>query len=138
MKEKNIKRAQIQNLRVAMSIGGKSCQKRVLSFFSFIPHPLSFILLGILITSFAFLVLAQSGRNPSSGKRTQVIQVIAQKVEDPNKPKSLLSPSSNLTEDPERIIPKHLLELYDGGVLQKIESFSIDPTPARFVVLLDN
>src|SRR5262245_49900003 len=99
---------------------------------------LIFLQVPLWIAFLTLLVLAQSGRNPSSGKRTTILHVIAQKVEDPNKPKTLLSKGSNLTENPERIIPKHLLELYDGGVLQKIEAFSPDPTPARFVVLLDN
>jgi VWFA-related protein len=126
------KKRSVRKLGDALSIDGKVCHDYVLFFFSFILHPLSFILLSTL------LVFAQSGRNQTTGKRTTVVQITAQKVDDPNKPKSLLSGSSGSTEDPDRIIPKHIIELYDGGVLQKIEAFSPDPTPARFVVLLDN
>ena len=86
----------------------------------------------------ALLAFAQSGRTSPSGKRTNVLHVIAHKVEDPNKPKPLLSDSSGVTEEIDKIIPKQVLELYDGGILQKIESFAPDPTPARIVVLLDN
>jgi len=132
MKEEKMARTGLRNLREAKSISGKTRRDPFLLLFYFILHPSSFILIS------ALLVLGQSGRTPSSGKRTTILHVIAQKVEDPNKPKTLLSGSSNLTEDPERIIPKHLLELYDGGVLQKIEAFSPDQTPARFVVLMDN
>jgi VWFA-related protein len=31
-----------------------------------------------------------------------------------------------------------VLELFDGGVLQKIEAFAPDPSPTRYVVLMDN
>jgi VWFA-related protein len=82
--------------------------------------------------------IAQSGRNPVSGKRTLVVNVIAQRVEDPNRPKSLLSGDAAQKEEDEKIIPKQVIELYDGGVLQKVESFAPDPTPARIVVLMDN
>ncbi|MBK6795864.1 MAG: VWA domain-containing protein [Acidobacteria bacterium] len=81
--------------------------------------------------------VAQSGRSPVSGKRTTVIHVIAHKVEDPNKPKPLLSGGDDKKEE-EKIIPRSALELYDGGVSQKIEAFSPDPTPARIVLLMDN
>ncbi len=81
--------------------------------------------------------LAQSGRNPTSGRRTTVVNVIAQRVEDPNKPKPLLS-GSGTQEEQDKIIPKRDLELFDGSVLQEIEAFVPDPTPARIVVLMDN
>jgi VWFA-related protein len=84
------------------------------------------------------LVLAQSGRNPVSGRRTSMVNVIGRRVEDPNKPKRLLTPAEEEKEAQERIIPRDLVTLFDGGVMQKIESFSPDPTPARFVVLMDN
>ena len=79
---------------------------------------------------------AQSGRNPASGRRTTVLHVLAERVDDPNKPKPLLADPAK-AED-EKIIPKQVLELFDGGVLQKIEAFAPDPTPARIVVLMDN
>ena len=84
------------------------------------------------------MVAAQSGRTPTSGRRTTVLNVIAQRVEDPNKPKPLLSGSGNQNEEQDKIVPRSALELFDGGVLQKIEAFSPDPTPARIVVLMDN
>lgn len=81
---------------------------------------------------------AQSGRNPASGRRVTVINVIAQRVEDPNKPRSLLSGDALKKEEDEKIIPKQAVELYDGGVRQEVQAFSPDPTPARIVVLMDN
>ncbi len=80
---------------------------------------------------------AQSGRNPASGRRTTTLHVLAQRVEDPNKPKPLLA-GSGTEEEQEKIVPRRVLELFDGGVLQKIEAFSPDPTPARIVLLMDN
>ncbi len=88
--------------------------------------------------SFAAPATAQSGRSPAAGKRTTVINVIAQRVEDPNKPKSLLGGDAAKKEEDEKIIPKQAVEIYDGGVRQEIQSFAPDPTPARIVVLMDN
>jgi VWFA-related protein len=82
--------------------------------------------------------LAQSGRSPTSGRRTLVVNVIAQRVEDPNKPRSLLTGEAAGKEEDDKIIPKTGIELYDGGVRQNVESFAPDPTPARIVVLMDN
>ncbi|MEP7270722.1 MAG: vWA domain-containing protein [Acidobacteriota bacterium] len=94
----------------------------------------------ILVVGFLASLLAatfgQSGRSPTSNRRSTVVQVIAARLDDPNKPRRLLT--SNLNDDEGQIIGKTELELYDGGVLQKIEAFSPDPTPARIVVLLDN
>lgn len=80
---------------------------------------------------------AQSGRATVSGRRTISLNVIATRVDDPNKPKPLLSGSGS-QEEQDKIIPKSALELFDGAVLQRIEAFSPDPTPARIVVLMDN
>jgi VWFA-related protein len=99
-----------------------------------------FILMVFLVVLWLLLAMsafAQSGRNPASGRRTTVLHVLAQRVEDPNKPKPLLAGSGN-EEEQEKIIPRRVLELFDGGVLQKIEAFAPDPTPARIVVLMDN
>ncbi len=87
---------------------------------------------------FAVPTSAQSGRSPVASRRATVINVIAQRTEDPNKPKSLLSGEAAQKEEDEKIIPKSAVELYDGGVLQKVEAFAPDPTPARIVVLMDN
>ncbi len=81
---------------------------------------------------------AQSGRHTNSGRRNVAIHVIAQRSDDPNKPKPLLTGGSGQNEEDQKIIPKSALELFDGGVLQKIEAFAPDPTPARIVVLMDN
>ncbi|HEU0174035.1 MAG TPA: vWA domain-containing protein [Blastocatellia bacterium] len=81
---------------------------------------------------------AQSGRNPASGRRVTVVNVFAHRVEDPNKPRSLLSGDALKKEDDEKIIPKQAIEFYDGGVRQEIQAFSPDPTPARIVVVMDN
>ena len=102
---------------------------------------------GCFIRAFALLCLSawlavasvgQSGRATVSGRRTISLNVIATRVDDPNKPKPLLSGSGNQNEEQSKIIPKSALELFDGAVLQRIEAFSPDPTPARIVVLMDN
>ncbi|MGH9854419.1 MAG: VWA domain-containing protein [Blastocatellia bacterium] len=87
---------------------------------------------------FAASTTAQSGRSPTAGRRTTVVNVIATRVDDPNKPKSLLSGDAAKKEEDEKTIPKQAIEIYDGGVRQKVESFAPDPTPARIVVLMDN
>src|SRR5262245_45558863 len=91
-----------------------------------------------LSVSLSLAALAQSGRNPASGKRVTVVNVFAHRVDDPNKPRSLLSGAALKKEEDEKIIPKQALEFYDGGVRQDIQAFSPDPTPARIVVLMDN
>src|SRR5262252_8225746 len=104
-----------------------------------IPCPLvSLSPLLLVFLSLSLAALAQSGRNPASGKRVNVISVFAHRVEDPNKPRSLLSGDALKKEEDEKIIPKQAIEFYDGGVRQEIQSFSPDPTPARIVVLMDN
>ncbi|MFN0109231.1 MAG: vWA domain-containing protein [Blastocatellia bacterium] len=95
------------------------------------------VLFAVLWLLLAVAALAQSGRNPVSGKRTTTLHVLAQRVEDPNKPKPLLA-GSGTEEENDKIVQRKVLELFDGGVLQKIEAFSPDPTPARIVVLMDN
>jgi len=99
---------------------------------------LSLCLSVLWLFHFAATTAAQSGRAPAAGKRNTVVNVTAQRVEDPNKPKSLLSGVAAKKEEDEKIIPKQVIDIYDGGVRQKIESFSPDPTPARIVVLMDN
>ncbi|MCI0387601.1 MAG: VWA domain-containing protein [Acidobacteria bacterium] len=99
---------------------------------------LSISLSALWLFNFTATTAAQSGRATPAGKRNMVVNVIAQRVEDPNKPKSLLSGDAAKKEEDEKIIPKQAIDMYDGGVRQKIESFSPDPTPARIVVLMDN
>lgn len=94
---------------------------------------------ALLLSLFLWPVIsqAQSGRNVVNSRRTLAVPVIAQRVDDPSKPKRLLASVEDKAEV-EKIISKLELELFDGGVLQKIEAFAPDPTPARIVVLLDN
>lgn len=80
--------------------------------------------------------LAQAGRNVVSARRTTVLPLNVRFIEDKTKPRPLLG-SKNLQEV-EKILTKDKVELYDGGVFQKIESLAPDPSPARIVVLLDN
>lgn len=81
---------------------------------------------------------AQSGRTPTAGRRNLTVHVTVNRVDDPNKPKPLLSGSGEQNEANDQIIPKTALSLFDGGVQQRIEAFAPDPTPARIVVLMDN
>jgi VWFA-related protein len=92
------------------------------------------VLVGCL--SIIEIVSAQSGRSTVSSRRSTFIPVIATRLDDPNKPRKLLA--SNLNDDTSQLIGKTELEFYDGGVVQKIEAFNPDQTPARIVVLIDN
>jgi VWFA-related protein len=92
---------------------------------------------ALLLCACAVAAIAQSGRKAISGRHSELVPVIAQRIDDPNKPKPLLTGASSENEEDGRV-PKSALELFDGGVQQKIESFMQDPTPARIVVLLDN
>ncbi len=121
-----MKTTELQKTTSSTGVARLSCRPLILSVF--------LVVLWLLLAISAF---AQSGRNPASGRRTTVLHVLAQRVEDPNKPKPLLAGSGN-EEEQEKIIPRRVLELFDGGVLQKIEAFAPDPTPARIVVLMDN
>ncbi|MBO0720336.1 MAG: VWA domain-containing protein [Blastocatellia bacterium] len=94
--------------------------------------------LALFLCLVAVISYAQSGRKSASGRQSINVPVIAQRIDDPNKPKPLLSGASGKTEEDDKVIPMSALELFDGGVQQKIESFMPDPTPARIVVLLDN
>jgi VWFA-related protein len=88
-----------------------------------------------------FLVLAafaQSGRTVVSGRRVTTVNVFAKRIEDPNKPRSLLTGDDLNKEENEKVVPKQAIEFYDGGVRQQIQAFVPDPTPARIVVLMDN
>jgi VWFA-related protein len=104
-----------------------------------IPHLLvSLSPLLLVLLSLALAAFAQSGRAIISGKRVTTVNVFAYRVEDPNKPKSLLSGDALNKEENEKIVPKQALDFYDGGVRQQIQAFAPDPTPARIVVLMDN
>ncbi len=89
-----------------------------------------------LLLALPVLTSAQSGRNVTSSRRTTVIPLIVEHTDDPSKPKPLLGGAAG--EENDHIISRNQLEFYDGGVLQKIESLAPDPSPARFVILMDN
>ncbi len=108
-----------------------SAQRRLL----FSPVPGGALLAAFLIL-LPSLAAAQSGRNLVSGRRTVIVPLIAQRVNDPAKPKPLLS--SGAEPEADKVITRNQVEIYDGGVLQKIESLAPDPSPARFVILMDN
>lgn len=90
---------------------------------------------SVVMLLLALGVWAQAGRSTTSTRRTTVIPLNVRFTEDKTKAKPLLG--SKAVED-EKILTKDKIELYDGGVFQKIESLSPDPSPARIVVLLDN
>lgn len=102
----------------------------------FFSYGSSGVLLFVLLIILPLQTAAQSGRNVTSSRRTTVIPLIAQRADDPSKPKPLLGSVSE--EEKDKLITKSQLEFYDGGVLQRIESLAPDPSPARFVVLMDN
>ncbi|MFN0120948.1 MAG: VWA domain-containing protein [Blastocatellia bacterium] len=111
--------------------------------FSTHPHPprgfcclFSGLTLCLLVMALPALSRAQSGRNPSASRRTTVVPLIVQRTNDPDKPKPLLASTEGPND--EGIVTKTQIEFYDGGVLQRIESFVPDPSPARFVLLMDN
>jgi VWFA-related protein len=78
----------------------------------------------------------QSGRNVTPGRRTTVLNIVAQRVGDPAGPPRLLASAAH--QDQEFFLTSDQFELYDGGVRQKIESLVYDPSPARIIVLMDN
>jgi hypothetical protein len=96
----------------------------------------AFCVAGLLF-ALALAVAAQSGRTGTATRRTTVIPLFLKRTDDPNKAKPLLAGASGQEEN-ERIVTKDKVELYDGGVLQKIETLAPDPSPARIVVLMDN
>ena len=65
-----------------------------------------------------------------------MVNVIAKRVADPTKPRQLLSKLNK--DEPDPVVTRQDLSLFDGGISQKIEAFNPDPTPARIVVLMDN
>lgn len=98
----------------------------------FWPIVLGLTVAGLLVLS----AWAQSGRTGTASRRTTVIPLYLKHTDDQTRAKPLLGGSGQQEND--RIVTKDKVELYDGGVLQKIETFSPDPSPARIVVLMDN
>lgn len=100
------------------------------------PLVIFFLFLSFVVLS--LVALAQSGNHPVTGRRATIVNVFVHRIDDPNKPKSLLSGSAVKKEEEENVLPKQAIEFYDAGVRQDIQAFSPDPTPARIVVLMDN
>jgi VWFA-related protein len=90
----------------------------------------------VVLLSCSHFAYAQAGRNISTARRTTVIPLYVRFTESTSKQKPLLGSKS--LQETEKILTKDKVELYDGGVFQKIESLAPDPSPARIVVLLDN
>ncbi|MBO0860126.1 MAG: VWA domain-containing protein [Chloracidobacterium sp.] len=103
-----------------------------------IPYLVRISPLLLVSLSLSLAAFAQSGRAIVSGKRVTTVNVFAQRVDDPNKPRSLLSGAALNKEGDEKVIPKQSIEFYDGGVRQQIQAFAPDPTPSRIVVVMDN
>lgn len=79
---------------------------------------------------------AQAGRNVTATRRTTTLPIFVKYSEDNTKPRPLLG--NGKKEETEKILTKDKIELYDSGIVQKIESLSPDPSPSRIVVLMDN
>jgi len=95
------------------------------------------ILLSLLILPCTSSLLAQSGRTVVAGRKTTMVNVIAKRVADPSRPRPLLGSKLN-KDEPDPVVTKQELSLFDGGISQKIEAFSPDPSPARIVIVMDN
>jgi VWFA-related protein len=85
-----------------------------------VPHKLlvaSFLLLASLV-----LAIGQAGRRPNPTNEGSIsLNVIAVRENDSKGP-----------------ITSKQISLYDGGIEQTVKSFSLDPSPARIVLLVDN
>ena len=82
----------------------------------------SLLILGVLAFCYS-TAYAQAGRRPgaTAPERALTLNVIVTRANNSNAP---------VTVDD--------LALYDGGIEQKIQSFTLDPSPARIVLLVDN
>ena len=80
------------------------------------------LLSALLLCSVCAVALSQAGRHPvPAAERTTYLNVTAMREDGSDAPVS----------------PKDVA-LYDDGVEQKVQSFQLDPTPARIVLLVDN
>jgi Ca-activated chloride channel homolog len=80
------------------------------------------LLVSLLLLTLISVASGQAGRRPRpADEGTVLLNVVATRENDSNA----------------RITSKQI-SLYDGGVEQAIKSFSLDPSPARIVLLVDN
>lgn len=91
---------------------------------------------ALFLLTLGSIVWAQAGRNTSMARRTTVLPLFVRFSEDTTKPKPLLG--AQKTEENEKILTRDKVELFDSGIFQKIESLAPDPSPARFVIVMDN
>jgi VWFA-related protein len=75
-----------------------------------------------LVLALPYLAFAQAGRRPRQPDEGGItLNVVATHADESNSP-----------------ITSKQISLYDGGIEQSIKSFSLDPSPARIVLLVDN
>ncbi len=95
------------------------------------------VVLCFLLAGLSQMILAQAGRNLTTSRRTTTVPLIVRFTEDTTKPRPLLAGHKAQAEN-EKVLTRDKIELFDGGVPQKIESLAPDPSPARIVILMDN
>ncbi|HEX8846332.1 MAG TPA: VWA domain-containing protein [Pyrinomonadaceae bacterium] len=75
-----------------------------------------------ILSAIPYLVMGQAGRrNRPSDEGAISLNVVAMRTDDAGGP-----------------ITSKQISLYDGGIEQTIKNFSLDPSPARIVLLVDN
>lgn len=84
------------------------------------PHKL--LIASLLLLASLVLAIGQAGRRPNPTKEGSIsLNVVAMRENDSKGP-----------------ITSKQISLYDGGIEQTVKSFSLDPSPARIVLLVDN
>jgi Ca-activated chloride channel family protein len=84
------------------------------------PHKLLFA--SLLLLASLVLAIGQAGRRPNPTNEGSIsLNVVAVRENDSKGP-----------------ITSKQISLYDGGIEQTVKSFSLDPSPARIVLLVDN
>ncbi|HEV7375156.1 MAG TPA: VWA domain-containing protein [Pyrinomonadaceae bacterium] len=84
------------------------------------PHKL--LVASLLLLASLILAIGQAGRRPNpTNEGSLSLNVVAVRENDSKGP-----------------ITSKQISLYDGGIEQTVKSFSLDPSPARIVLLVDN
>jgi Ca-activated chloride channel family protein len=84
------------------------------------PHKL--LVASLLLLASLVLAIGQAGRRPNPTNEGSIsLNVVAVRENDSKGP-----------------ITSKQISLYDGGIEQTVKSFSLDPSPARIVLLVDN